>query len=316
MRDLSGSTFHSRASSATCSSFCQLRNAGRSPLQPVSRVFCAVGWPFICRMPAPGRPIIPRNRLTLFAAHADAVAWCDWYTPWSTNVSRLSASPRISAASTHIVCGHRDRSRRPARACMPPPSSRAPRSRPCAPPRTPGRPSRSRSAVARARSAPPGSCPAGSPDGPRLPSPTASRAGSITIERGGSGPCIRSSSCIQSTVCDSAVLIPTCRIVSQNSRSCTPAGCPSQPNVSFKRLARRRSAEAGVAVEMIRADPAARDQRQRVVVLDEQLAARVEAERRRSPSSPAAPANARPRDPSPPPRSPRRARPRAARADA
>ena len=52
--------------------------ARKSPLQPVSRVFCAVGWPFIWRIPAPGLPIIPRSRLRLFAAHADAVAWCDW----------------------------------------------------------------------------------------------------------------------------------------------------------------------------------------------------------------------------------------------
>jgi hypothetical protein len=27
-----------------------------SPSAPVSRVFCAVGWPFICRIPQPGRP--------------------------------------------------------------------------------------------------------------------------------------------------------------------------------------------------------------------------------------------------------------------
>ena len=47
----------------------------------------------------------------------------------------------------------------------------------------------------------------------------------------------------------------------------------------LQRLARRRRAEARVAVEVIRADPATRDERQRVVVLDEQLPARVEAER-------------------------------------
>ena len=72
------STFHRSASSRTWAGFSQLRNPGRSPSAPVSRVFCAVGWPFICSTPAPGRPSIPRSRWMLFTAHAAAVAWLDW----------------------------------------------------------------------------------------------------------------------------------------------------------------------------------------------------------------------------------------------
>ena len=74
----SGSTFHSRASSSTWSGFSQLRKPGRSPSAPHSRVFCAVGWPFICRTPQPGRPIIPRSRCRLFTPQDAAVAWWDW----------------------------------------------------------------------------------------------------------------------------------------------------------------------------------------------------------------------------------------------
>ena len=61
-----------------CASFDQLRNAGRSPSAPASRVFCAVGWPFICRIPQPGLPSMPRTTLTLFTWTAAALAWCDW----------------------------------------------------------------------------------------------------------------------------------------------------------------------------------------------------------------------------------------------
>ena len=45
------STSHRSASSWTWSSFSQLRKPGRSPSAPVSRLFCAVGCPFIWRMP-------------------------------------------------------------------------------------------------------------------------------------------------------------------------------------------------------------------------------------------------------------------------
>lgn len=100
-----GSTFHTRARSATCSSFCQLRNPGRSPLAPHSRVFWAVGCPFICRTPAPGRPSMPRIRCRLLTCTAAAVAWWDWWTPCSTVDSSRSAVPRISAASRIRAAG-------------------------------------------------------------------------------------------------------------------------------------------------------------------------------------------------------------------
>ena len=61
-----------------CSGLSQLRKPDRSPSAPVSRVFCAVGCPFICNTPAPGRPIIPRSRWRLLTAQAAAVAWLDW----------------------------------------------------------------------------------------------------------------------------------------------------------------------------------------------------------------------------------------------
>jgi hypothetical protein len=75
---VSGSTFQSAASSSTCASFAKLRNAGSAPFAPVSRVFSAVGWPFIWKTAQPGLPIIPRSRLTLLSWTAAAVAWFDW----------------------------------------------------------------------------------------------------------------------------------------------------------------------------------------------------------------------------------------------
>jgi hypothetical protein len=62
-------------------------------------VFWAVGWPFICRIPQPGRPIMPRTRLRLFTWQAVAVAPVDWYTPWSTVDTSRSAVPTMRAAS-------------------------------------------------------------------------------------------------------------------------------------------------------------------------------------------------------------------------
>ncbi len=75
---VSGSTFQTAARSATWASFCQLRKPGRSPLAPHSRVFWAVGWPFIWSRPAPGRPSMPRIRCRLLTWTAAAVAWWDW----------------------------------------------------------------------------------------------------------------------------------------------------------------------------------------------------------------------------------------------
>jgi len=74
----SGSTFQTRARSATCAGLAQLRKPGRSPLAPVSRVFCAVGWPFIWSTPQPGRPSVPRRITRLLTWQAAAVAWWAW----------------------------------------------------------------------------------------------------------------------------------------------------------------------------------------------------------------------------------------------
>ena len=75
----SGSTFQMprqvrdvRRGSASCAS------PTMSPSAPVSRVFCAVGWPFIWKTLQPGLPIIPRSRLMLLTWQAVAVAWWDW----------------------------------------------------------------------------------------------------------------------------------------------------------------------------------------------------------------------------------------------
>ena len=73
-----GSTFQTRARSAMCRGFCQLRKPGKSPSQPVSRVFWAVGWPLDWITPQPGRPIIPRIRTRLFTWQAAAVASLAW----------------------------------------------------------------------------------------------------------------------------------------------------------------------------------------------------------------------------------------------
>lgn len=64
-----GSTFQRRASSATCAGLSQLRNAGSSPFAPVSRVFCAVGWPFIWNTVQPGLPMMPRMQRLRFTGH-------------------------------------------------------------------------------------------------------------------------------------------------------------------------------------------------------------------------------------------------------
>jgi hypothetical protein len=61
-----------------CSMLSQFLKAGRSPSAPVSRVFCAVGWPFICKSPAPGLPIMPRIRWMLLTWQEAAVALIDW----------------------------------------------------------------------------------------------------------------------------------------------------------------------------------------------------------------------------------------------
>ena len=73
-----GSTFQTRASSATWSGLFQLRKAANSPFAPHSRVFWAEGWPFIWNTVQPGLPIRPRMRWRLFTWTAAAVAWSDW----------------------------------------------------------------------------------------------------------------------------------------------------------------------------------------------------------------------------------------------
>jgi hypothetical protein len=110
---VSGSTFQSAASSSTCASFSKLRKAGRAPFAPVSRVFSAVGWPFIWKTAQPGLPIMPRSRLTLFSCTAAAVAWFDWYTPCrhvETSRSPLPmtrAAARIASADTPQISAAR-----------------------------------------------------------------------------------------------------------------------------------------------------------------------------------------------------------------
>ena len=60
----SGSTFQRpRPAPRRGRGFCQLRKNGNSPSQPVSRVFWAVGWPFICMTPQPGLPIMPADEV-------------------------------------------------------------------------------------------------------------------------------------------------------------------------------------------------------------------------------------------------------------
>ena len=206
--------------------------------------------------------------------------------------------------------------RHPLRRVRRPPSSRAPRCRPCAPPRTRGRPmsfsiSCCASPFSTARFVP----------GRIARCTSAARAdcvsrGSITIERGGSGPVQpvelvhpqhrlrlgRVDPDVQDRV---AVLdvVDAGRLAVAAERL-------------LQRLARRRGAEARVAVEVIRADPATRDERERVVVLEEQLAARVEAERAAALRRQQLPRALDDETPSPRPSSPRAARRPAARAGA
>src|SRR5215216_2529426 len=100
-----GSTFQALAVSATWSALFQLRNATNSPLTPHSRVFWAVGWPFIWKTVEPGLPISPRIRWRLFTWTAVAVAWSDWYTPWRHVETSVGLVPRISAAASSRSSG-------------------------------------------------------------------------------------------------------------------------------------------------------------------------------------------------------------------
>ena len=61
--------------------------------------------------PQPGRPIRPRTRLTLFTWQAAAVAWFDWYTPWSTRghqrrrrADQFGRGPRGRSSGTPVIC--------------------------------------------------------------------------------------------------------------------------------------------------------------------------------------------------------------------
>src|SRR5215216_5139970 len=71
---VAGSTFQTRAVSATWFGLFQFRKAMNSPLAPHSRVFWAVGWPFIWKTVEPGLPISPRIRWRLLTWTALAVA--------------------------------------------------------------------------------------------------------------------------------------------------------------------------------------------------------------------------------------------------
>ncbi len=95
-----GSTFHSRASSAMWASLAQLRKPGRSPSAPHSRVFCAVGWPFICRIPQPGLPSMPRTQVHVVDL-ARRRRWPGWTgrSPAARSTAAARAVPRISAAA-------------------------------------------------------------------------------------------------------------------------------------------------------------------------------------------------------------------------
>src|SRR5215212_5215536 len=76
--NVEGSTFQTFAVSATWSALFQFRNATNSPFAPHSRVFWAVGWPFIWKTVDPGFPMSPRMRWRLLTWTAVAVAWSDW----------------------------------------------------------------------------------------------------------------------------------------------------------------------------------------------------------------------------------------------
>ena len=97
---------------ATCCGFSQLRKPGRSPSAPHSRLFCAVGWPFICRMPQPGRPIMPRSRCRLLTWHGRrgglvrlVEALQDGGQHPVARCRRSRAARRTSAASTPQIVG-------------------------------------------------------------------------------------------------------------------------------------------------------------------------------------------------------------------
>ena len=83
---------------------------------------------------------------------------------------------------------------------------------------------------------------------------------------------------IQSTVCVSATLWPHSAIASQWSTSRVRPGLPVGAEARLERRRGGRGAEPRVAVHVRRADARLADHRERVVLLEEQLAARVEAE--------------------------------------
>lgn len=195
----------------------ELRKAGWSPSAPVSRVFCEVGWPFICRVPQPGRLMCPRMRLTLCTWTPAAVAWFDWYTPCRQVDSSTREVPIISATRRRSAAGTPDIRCRPAPADRHRPSAPGRRIPSYAGRRRPGPRSRRRS---RGCTKPLSTAPLLSSFGAKYRSASRAvivRRRSITISPAGSAWHRRSSTRLHSTVSVLDMLWPTIRMQSVQS---------------------------------------------------------------------------------------------------
>ena len=103
----SGRRSTARRARSTWSGLSQLRKPGRSPSAPHSRLFCAVGWPFICRMPQPGRPIMPAQQVQV----VDLARTPRWpgatgrspAAPWTARASLVAEDPRGRARMSSAV---------------------------------------------------------------------------------------------------------------------------------------------------------------------------------------------------------------------
>ena len=252
-------------------------------MAPVSRVFCAVGWPFICRTPQPGRPSMPRRRcevvdlarrggrlVRLVDALEDRrqqpVGACRGAAP--PRGSAPASTPQIAAAHSGVQARDAPLELLEADACAR--ATYASSTQPFAISSCSSAFSSARFVPRREREVDVGA----------LARP-ASAAGRRTMSLGGSGPARRSSIRIHSTVCVSATLCPNEREGVGVVDVGVGAGLAVAAERLLERLRRGRGAQPRVAVEVVGADAGAGDDRERVVLLEEQLAARVEADRAR-----------------------------------
>jgi hypothetical protein len=88
---------------AGCAPRCPTSRTPEDPRSPLTRG-CSARWlPVHLQYAAAG--LADHSRWMLLIAHADAVAWCDWYTPSKAVVRSRSVVPMMRAASRILSAG-------------------------------------------------------------------------------------------------------------------------------------------------------------------------------------------------------------------